>query len=135
MKSKTGRPQNELLELRNYHDLEKGSLGIAHSETFRTTTGSWGIRVVTVTTYTTLLGTYDFILVDALGQDITITLPTALSLPFKQYKIKKIDSSQHQVKVVPASNDNIDGESEWLITFQNDCMDIISDAVDSWWMN
>ena len=134
MRDKTGRPDNILLPLRVYHDLERLSLGFEHTETWRERTGVSGVRVTTVTGNTTLTGNNDLVLVDCTGGAVYITLPLASSLPFKQFRIKKIDSTYNKVIVQPNVLDEIDYQSEWLIAFQHDCMDIVSDSATDWFM-
>lgn len=135
MKDKTGRPPNVALDHRNYHDLEQGSLGYTHSEDYRDRTGPNGIRTTTITGDTTLTGNHDLVLVDCSGGSITVTLPEASTLPYKQYRIKKIDQSTNPVRIKPYdSTEHVDDEDEWTINGQWDCMDIVSDGVDDWFM-
>lgn len=132
MRDKPVRPENILLMLRNYHDLERRSPHIVtdqqHGE------GPFGVKVVVVTTHTTLTGEHDLVLVDCTYGEITITVPAAADHPFKQYRIKKIDTSLHKVRVIFYSNEELDDETEWYITFHNDCMNFISDGVSEWFM-
>lgn len=132
MKDTSNRPDNKILFIRNYHDLERRSLLVEHSQS----TKLINKRVIStsITGDTTLTGDHDLILVDCSGGMITITLPAAATYPFKQYKIKKIDSTENHVKVKPQNNEYIDDEDEWLITFQYDTMDICSDGSDEWFM-
>ncbi len=132
MRNKTGRPDNQLLMIRNYHDLERRSLLVEHSESTRLVEKA--VLVSEVSSDTTLNAGHELVLVDCSGGMVTITLPAAATYPFKQYRIKKVDSTNNPVKVKPQSAEYIDDEDEWLITFQFDCMDIVSDSVDEWFM-
>jgi hypothetical protein len=116
-----------------YHDLEKRSLPIEHSEAARLNIRK--IRIADISEDTTLDGSYDLVNVDCTGGVVTITLPPAASYPFKQYMIKKVDESTNPVKVVPDPGEYIDWKEEWLINYRGDCMGVVSDAVDEWEMN
>jgi len=126
------RPENPLLPIRQYHDLERRSFLTEHSSS---TTGTIKqVVVADVSSNTTLTDSHELVLVNCSGGQVEITLPLAATYPFKQYRIKKIDSSNNPVKVKPQTGEYIDDEDEWLITFQMDCMDIVSDSVDEWFM-
>lgn len=132
MKDMTGRIPRPSLNTDNYHDLERRSFAFLHSEVARLEVNKLWIQEVS--SDTTLTGVYDIILVDAAFGRVTITLPASATYPFKQYRIKKVDSTSHLVEVEPASTEDIDGQDEWLILFQYDCMDIVSDGDESWYM-
>lgn len=134
MNRELGRPLNPSLSTDSYHDLERRSLPVEHSKSSRDKTGALGIRITEITSNTTLTGDYDLVLVDCSGGEVTVTLPAAAEFPFKQYRIKKVDSTLNPVKVVPDGVEEIDDELEWLITNQYNCMDIVSDGTDEWFM-
>src|SRR4030042_895793 len=92
------RPDNVPLALRNYHDLEHRSLGTPIEQTKKE--NAFGVRVTTVTSNTTLVGKHDLVLVDCTGGEIIITVPAAANHPYKQFRIKKIDTTGNKVKVI-----------------------------------
>lgn len=124
------RPQNPQLSQGNYHDLER--LGQEVVNSLATRDSIRAVRIATVTVNTTLTSAHDMVLVDCTYGDITITIPAASTYPFKQYWIKKVDTTNHKVKVKCSSTDKLDNATEWLITYRYDTMSIVSDGADEW---
>ena len=72
---------------------------------------------------------YTVILVDASGNDITITLPAALANPGRYYYIKKIDSSGNKVTVKgDTTAETIDGEEQIDINLQYAYVAVLCDG-------
>lgn len=79
------------------------------------------------TDHYTLTAADDLILCDCTAKDITITVPAASGFGGKRWLIKKVDSTRHVIYVKRSSDDLIDGEKEWIIDFQYNCMWLVSD--------
>ncbi len=73
-------------------------------------------------------GTEDIILVNALSNAITISLPQASTVANKIYKIKKTDSSVNAVTVRGYGSELIDGDSSLIISFQNSAVQMVSNS-------
>jgi hypothetical protein len=61
-----------------------------------------------------------------------INLPTAVSLPGKPYKIKKIDSGTKSVVITPNGADTIEGAASLTIYSQYGYVVLVSDGVSNW---
>jgi len=72
-------------------------------------------------------GEDQLVLVDASGGNVTVTLQRADGSGGKRLCIKKIDSSDTIVTVVPSTSQTIDGQTSFVLFSQNDALDIISD--------
>jgi len=127
MKDKTGRPERQPLDIRIYHDLEKGADVIAPGGvTYIYTTE---LRVTEVTVNTTLTN-QTVILVDN-DENISITLPTASSHTHKVYHIKKISNSAGVVEIKGAAQDEtIDGEEAVELKLRYQFVSIVCDGSD-----
>lgn len=127
MKDKTGRPERQPLDIRIYHDLEKGADAMAPGgATYIYTTE---LRVTEVTVNTTLTN-QTVVLVDN-EVNISLTLPAAASNTHKVYTVKKISDSAGVVEVkgnVPT--ETIDGEATVLIHLQYQYVTIVCDGSD-----
>ena len=80
--------------------------------------------------YTAVPG--DFVLVDASGGAVTITLPAASGGASLLVHVKKIDSSGNAVTIERAGSDTIDGETTQVINSQYVTVGLISDGTASW---
>jgi len=85
-------------------------------------------NVTSVSTNYTILSIDDLILVDASSGDVTISLPSAVSNPGKEFDIKKIDSSENEVILDPYSTETIDTEDGQRIDYVGDCINIVSNS-------
>lgn len=78
------------------------------------------------------------ILVDTGGVAFTVNLPLAAENPGKAFFIKKIlpgGGDTTVVKIQPQAGDTIDGAaSNSSITLQFDCLQIVSDGANGWWI-
>jgi len=134
--------------------------GAANEPTFRALVFSDipNRKVDTITSDTTLDDTYDVVIVDASGGDVTVTLPDAMLNDGKEYAIKRIDSSANSVTIHPTVNylvddsgdylidddgayliddgsTNLEGEANGLDIDQYTAIQIVADAdADSWWI-
>lgn len=66
------------------------------------------------------------VLCDASGGAFTITLPAASTVPNQKFLIKKTDSSLNGVTVSSASN--IDTTTSYVIKYQSDTLEVVSDG-------
>ncbi len=85
------------------------------------------LECITVTEDTTLLQTYELVLVDAISSSITITLPLAATSK-KLYYIKKIDSTANTVTIEGAQT--IDGGLNAVLTNKDEVIGIASDLTE-----
>lgn len=81
--------------------------------------GSYGSAISTVTTTTTLDGTYNVVLVDATSGAVTINLPAVSAISGREYVIKKIDSSGNAVTIDGNASETIDGSTTSSLATQN----------------
>jgi len=98
--------------------------------------GSGIITTFTVVSTTPVTATVaTAMLVNATSGNITVNLPTAASaLAGSIILVKKTDSTANTVNVVPSGADTIDGGSSFLLSLQNEFMQIVSDGVSKWWV-
>lgn len=89
-----------------------------------------GIKVTTSQT----LGEANFILADASGGDITLTLPPAASLMGRVYVIERINPvSRFSVIVARSQNDRINGlKQDIILSQQFASVYLISDGINNW---
>ena len=72
------------------------------------------------------------LLTDASNSNATISLPIVTTVLNKKYIIKKVDSTNHLVTIIPNNTDKIDSLSQNLIIeFQNSCVQLM--ATSSGW--
>lgn len=64
------------------------------------------------------------------GAGITITLPTAVGITGKPYRIKKIDSGVGPVVIATTSSQNIDGQTTYVLANQNQYVKVESNGTD-----
>jgi hypothetical protein len=112
----------------------------------------------TITADTTLDDTYDVVVVDASGGDVTVTLPDAMLHDGLEYAIKRIDDSANSVTIHPTVNYLVDDSGDYLIDdngdyliddgstnlegaadgveiYQYDAIQVVADSdADSWWI-
>lgn len=81
--------------------------------------GSYGSAISTVSTTTTLDGTYNVVLVDATSGAVTINLPAVSAISGREYVIKKIDSSGNAVTIDGNASETIDGSTTSSLATQN----------------
>jgi len=81
--------------------------------------GSYGSAISTITTTTTLDGTYNVVLVDATSGAVTINLPAVSAISGREYVIKKIDSSGNAVTIDGNASETIDGSTTSSLATQN----------------
>lgn len=74
------------------------------------------------------------ILVNASSSDLTLTLPTASLSSYRQYIIKKIDSSSNKVIISGSNAELIDGAGGKSINTQYQTITLISDGIDQWFI-
>jgi hypothetical protein len=86
-------------------------------------------NVITVINDYIIVSLDDLILVDASSRNVTISVPSAVSNPGKEFDIKKIDSTRNEVIVDAYNLETIDGELTQIIDYQYDCMDIVSTSL------
>lgn len=67
-------------------------------------------------------------LVDASSGAVTVTLFKAVGWGGKIFCIKKTDSSNNAVTIIPVSGETIDGASTKILLRQNDVLEIVSDG-------
>lgn len=91
-------------------------------------------RVRTVTVSTTLTMEDDTVLVDATAGPVTITLPLAAAVPFKEYNVKKIDATANGVIIDGNGAQTIDGALTQTIVTQYVTLSPQSDRVSAWWI-
>jgi len=80
---------------------------------------------ITEATYTASVK-YGIILADATSNNITITLPSALSIAGFEFHIYKVDSSTNTVTIDPAGSETINQGSTSVINFQSSTLVAIS---------
>jgi hypothetical protein len=85
------------------------SVGGAATSSLTTSGANWTVRSCTGSC--TLVASDSVAEIDASGGAATVTLPTASTVPGRQYKIKKTDSSVNVVTIAAAAGDTISGLS------------------------
>lgn len=94
-----------------------------------TGTGSFDRPIDTVTANVTLTVAHYTVLVDASAGDVTVTLPSAASVPHRMYVVKKIDASVNDV----IFSGTLDGDADKRIGTRYTSLTIQSDGT-SWWI-
>lgn len=89
--------------------------------------GSFGLKVRSVSA-NAVAGDEVVISVDASAGDVTVTLPSAVIYPDRNYYIKKIDSTFNFVFVQAAGVQTIDGQNTQRLSVQYETMQIVSDG-------
>lgn len=80
-----------------------------------------------ITSSSTLTLEQEYIVVDASGGDVTITLPAITSDYLgKYYYIKRIDSSGNVVTITPNGSDTIDGAANQTLDSEDDSLHIVA---------
>jgi len=77
-------------------------------------------------------GNEPYILGDATGGNIIVTILLASSIKGAKYTIKKIDSSANIITVYCSGNDTIDGAASVILTAQYQYVTIVSNGVSAW---
>lgn len=105
-----------------------GNVGVATTPTSRFHAfGSSAFRVQSVSSSTTA-GDQTFLLVDASGGAVTITLPTAAGIADRVYYIKKTDASSNNVTISPSGGQTIDGSSSFALKISYEAVMVVSDG-------
>lgn len=76
----------------------------------------------------TATATDSFIDADATGGAVTITLPTAVTCPGREYTIKRINSGANAVTVATTSSQTIDGSTTFTLSAQNSTVVVVSNG-------
>jgi hypothetical protein len=77
-----------------------------------------------------------YLLVDASGAPVTITLPTAVGRGGDWLSIKKADATGNAVTIAPFGTELIDQDASLVLSgFNRPSVEIISDGVDWWVLN
>lgn len=95
--------------------------------------GSFGTDIKSVSSSYTATSEDHTILVDALNGEISISLPSATDQQRTIYNVKKIDNTSNNVRISTLNNDDIDGDTEQIITNQYDSIPLHSDG-DQYWI-
>jgi hypothetical protein len=95
--------------------------------------GSSAFSVVTKNANYTLTNTDTMVLASASGGNITLTLPTANSVPGQRYYIKRTDSSANTLTIARTSSDLIDGATSASIVNQYTTMGFVADTSSNNW--
>lgn len=69
-----------------------------------------------------------YVMADATGAALTVTLPNASLCPGKAYTVKKTDSTVHVVTVAAAAAQTIDGTRAYQLRSQNGAVDLVSNG-------
>jgi len=98
-----------------------------------TSSGAWSKlsaeSVVRVTSATgSVFVTDDVVIANAASAAITLTLPSAATIPGKQYVFKKSDSSSNQVTIVGAGSETIDGGANRKLNIRYESVRLVSDG-------
>lgn len=76
----------------------------------------------------TAASTSTVILADATGGSLTVTLPTAVGITGRVYRVKRTNSGANTVTVATTSSQTIDGDLTQIMTVQYTSIDVISDG-------
>jgi hypothetical protein len=91
------------------------------------------IAVVAKTGAYTMTSADGLVVADASGGAFTVTLPTAVGLAGRVYRVKKIDSSSNAVTIDGAGSETIDDATTATIATQYEAITVISDGTE-WWV-
>lgn len=112
--------------------LPTGLVGIGTTPTSRLHAfGSSAFRVRSVSANATA-GDETFILADASGGDVTISLPSAATCVDRVYYIKKTDTSNNDVILDASGAETIDGDPTYDLKIDYESVAIVSDG-SNWW--
>ena len=91
-----------------------------------------GIDVDTITTNETIVTrtTPLYLLCDTTSASLTVTLPTAVSMLNRRLFFKKISPDVNTVTIDPVSAELVDGSATYVITGDNDAIEVISDGTE-----
>ena len=67
-------------------------------------------------------------LADATSADVTLTLPTAVGCAGRVYRVKKTDSGGNAVIINTTSSQTIDGDLDYTLGVQYECLAVVSDG-------
>lgn len=105
----------------------------AHDEGFRQWTnfsvaGGTSFNPATVTTSTTLSQANNFVLADATGGVVTITLPSAAGARGRVYVIKRMNAGKNLVKIALTGSETLDGGTGYSLGWQYHVVTVFSDG-------
>jgi len=97
------------------------------------------ITLLNATETLTLNATHHTIWVDcsAIGDNVTINLPTSIGIDGREYTVKKIDATAYTVTILPASEaieEKIEGVGDYKLSSQNEWVTFKADGIDNWWI-
>lgn len=75
----------------------------------------------------TLASTSTVVLADASGASLTVTLPTAVGISGRVFRIKRTSSGANTVTIATSASQTIDGATTQILNVQNVSVDVISD--------
>lgn len=81
-----------------------------------------------ITTDTTLDSSHNIVTANSSSGTLTISLPTAVGMSGKTYKIRKIGTDYNNIIIDADSSETIDGLSTWELKMPHDYVEIISDG-------
>uniref|UniRef100_A0A6M3JQG3 Uncharacterized protein n=1 Tax=viral metagenome TaxID=1070528 RepID=A0A6M3JQG3_9ZZZZ len=93
---------------------------------------SWGLTVISGGEDYTLSSGDGLILVDASGGQVNLTFPAASTLPGKMFKIKKVDTTNNKVVLIPQTGEELEDKVLQNLVCFGDCPEIVSDG-DEWY--
>lgn len=89
--------------------------------------GAVGLSITSKTgNYT--LGSEDVVTGDSSGGAFTLTLPTAVGVTGRQYRVKKTDTSLTAITVATTSSQTIDGSTTTKLSTQGEALTVVSDG-------
>jgi hypothetical protein len=106
---------------------------IGSTEIARFTSSGLLLATVAKSSAYTVAASDVLVIADASGGAFTITLPTAVGIDGKVYRVKKIDSSSNTVTVDADGSETIDGGTTATIATQYEAITIVSDGTE-WWV-
>ncbi|MCD6531942.1 DUF2341 domain-containing protein [bacterium] len=77
--------------------------------------GSFAMKVKSISADYTLADSDNVVLVDAEGGYVDLTLPPAANCPGRIYTIRRTDTTTNVVRILPASGDSIEGQTQYLV--------------------
>lgn len=90
--------------------------------------GSSLSSVTSATTNYTAVSSDTVVLADATGGSLTVTLPTAVGITGKVYRVKRQNSGANTVTVGTTSAQTIDGSTTQILAIQYTSVDLVSDG-------
>ena len=88
----------------------------------------FNFNVATIAGATTLTSAHEIVLCNAVSAAFTVTLPTAVGLTGKCYRIKKTDTTFNAVTIDGAGSETIDLNLTRKLLTQNESLQIVSDG-------